>query len=160
MLSLPHLLGTTRHSVPATLPNLHPPGPPPEALLVPRPPGGLAVGLVWASNPDNKLMYRRKSLPLPDLLEPMLPALREDLLELHCLQVGSDADSLAHYSTHPNIVNWNGRLGDFADTAHVVRQLDLVISVDTAVAHLADRLVFKLGCCFISMQFPLDARLR
>ena len=35
------------------------------------------------------------------------------------------------YSSHPNIVNWNGRLGDFADTAHVVRQLDLVISVDT-----------------------------
>ena len=155
MLSLPHLLGTTRHSVPATLPNLHPPGPPPEALLVPRPPGGLAVGLVWASNPDNKLMYRRKSLPLPDLLEPMLPALREDLLELHCLQVGSDADSLAHYSTHPNIVNWNGRLGDFADTAHVVRQLDLVISVDTAVAHLAGSLGVQT---WLLLHFDADFR--
>ena len=120
MLSLPHLLGTTRNSIPASLPYLHPPGPPPEALLVSSPPGGLAVGLVWASNPDNKLMYRRKSLPLPILLEPLLPALREDLLELHCLQVGQDAECLSPYSSHPNIVNWNGRLGDFADTAHVV----------------------------------------
>ena len=125
MLSLPHLFGTTLSTVPAALPCLHPPGPPPEALLVPPPPGGLAIGLVWASNPDNRLMYRRKSLPLPDLLEPLLPALREDLLELHCLQVGEDAKALEPYSDHPNIVNWNGRLGDFADTAHVVRQLDL-----------------------------------
>ena len=119
------------------MPCFHAPGPPPEALLVPPPPGGLAVGLVWASNPDNKLMYRRKSLPLSELLEPLLPALREDLLELHCLQVGQDAKALEPYCDHPNIVDWNGRLGDFADTAHVVRQLDLVISVDTGVAHLA-----------------------
>ena len=140
MLSLPHLFGTTRHTVPASMPCFHPPGPPPEALLVPPPPGGLAVGLVWASNPDNKLMYRRKSLPLPELLEPLLPALREDLLELHCLQVGEDAKALQPYADHPNIVNWNGRLGDFADTAHVLRQLDLVISVDTGVAHLAGSL--------------------
>ena len=140
MLTLPYLFGTTCRNVPASMPCLHPPGPPPEALLVPRPPGGLAVGLVWASNPDNKLMYRRKSLPLSDLLEPLLPALREDLLELHCLQVGPDSESLTPYSSHPNIFNWNGRLGDFADTAHVVRQLDLVISVDTGVAHLAGSL--------------------
>lgn len=140
MLSLPNLFRTSRHTVPSSLPYLHPPGPPPEALLVPPPPGGLAVGLVWATNPDNKMMYRRKSLPLPELLEPLLPALREDLLELHCLQVGADADALEPYGEHANIVNWNGRLGDFADTAHVVRQLDLVISVDTAVAHLAGAL--------------------
>ncbi|QNI46832.1 tetratricopeptide repeat protein [Synechococcus sp. A15-60] len=140
MLSLPHLFGTTRHTVPASMPCLHPPGPPPETLLVPPPPGGLAIGLVWASNPDNKMMYRRKSLPLPELLESLLPALREDLLELHCLQVGEDADALQPYADHPNIVDWNGRLGDFADTAHVVRQLDLVISVDTGVAHLAGSL--------------------
>lgn len=155
MLSLPHLLGTTRNSIPASLPYLHPPGPPPEALLVPSPPGGLAVGLVWASNPDNKLMYRRKSLPLPILLEPLLPALREDLLELHCLQVGQDAECLSPYSSHPNIVNWNGRLGDFADTAHVVRQLDLVISVDTGVAHLAAALGIQT---WLMLHYDADFR--
>ena len=44
------------------------------------------------------------------------------------------------YADYSNIVDWNGRLGDFADTAHVVSQLDLVISVDTGVAHLAGAL--------------------
>lgn len=140
MLSLPHLIGTTLSTIPSILPYLHPPGPSPEALLVSEQSGGLSVGLVWASNPDNKLMYRRKSLPLSQLLEPLLPALREDLIALHCLQVGQDAEDLEPYIRHPNIINWNGRLGDFADTAHVVRQLDLVICVDTGVAHLASAL--------------------
>ena len=53
---------------------------------------------------------------------------------------GSDANALDEYDDLPNVVNWNGRLGDFSDTAHVVRQLDLVISVDTGVAHLAGAL--------------------
>ena len=140
MLSLPHLFGSKLETIPSALPYLCPPGPPPEGLLVPPPHGGLSVGLVWASNPDNKLMYRRKSLPLPSIIEPLLPALREDLLELHCLQVGQDAEALKSYADYSNIVDWNGRLGDFADTAHVVSQLDLVISVDTGVAHLAGAL--------------------
>ena len=33
------------------------------ALRLEPPPGGLNVGLVWASNPDNKEMYRNKSMP-------------------------------------------------------------------------------------------------
>ena len=44
-------------------------------------------------------MYRRKSLPLLTW-RGLLPALREDLLELHCLQVGSDAD-FAHTPLTP-----------------------------------------------------------
>ena len=137
MMSLPHLLGTTFESIPSAMPCLHPPSQPPEALFVSPPPGGLAIGLVWASNPDNKLMYRRKSIPLDTIINPFLPALKEDLLEIHSLQVGDDAKSLSDYFSVPNIVDWNGRLGDFADTAHVVNQLDLVITVDTGVAHLA-----------------------
>lgn len=155
MLSLPHLFGTELSTIPAALPCLHPPSPPPESLFVSPPPGGLSIGLVWASNPDNKLMYRRKSLPLIDLLEPLLPALREDLLELHCLQVGKDAEVLGPYIDHPNIVNWNGRLGDFADTAHVVRQLDLVITVDTGVAHLAGSLGVQT---WLMLHFDADFR--
>ena len=155
MMSLPHLFGTTINSVPSAMPCLHPPGPPPEALFVPPPPGGLAIGLVWASNPDNKLMYRRKSIPLKTILDPLLPALREDLLELHSLQVGDDAKSLSSYSASPNIVDWNGRLGDFADTAHVVRQLDLVITVDTGVAHLAGSLGIPT---WLMLHFDADFR--
>ena len=155
MMSLPHLFQTGLHSVPSSLPYLHPPGPPPEALLAQEPPGGLAIGLVWGGNPDNKMMYKRKSVPLPLLLEPLLPALREDLMVLHALQVGLDADALKPYEGHPNVINWNGRLGDFADTAHVVRQLDLVITIDTAVAHLAGALGVKTW-----LLLPFDADYR
>lgn len=137
LMSLPLLMGTELTTIPCVTPYLRAPGPPPEALLVQPPPGGLAIGVVWATNPDNKAMYKLKSLPLAELLEPLLPGLREDLFQFHALQVGADAAELDPYANHPNVHNWNGRLGDFADTAHVVRQLDLVISVDTAVAHLA-----------------------
>lgn len=155
MMSLPHLFKTGLHSVPSSTPYLHPPGPPPEALLVQEPPGGLAIGVVWGGNPDNKMMYKRKSLPLSLLIEPLLPALREDLMALHALQVGVDSDALQPYEEHPNVINWNGRLGDFADTAHVVRQLDLVITIDTAVAHLAGALGVKTW-----LLLPFDADFR
>ena len=137
LLSLPRLMRTTLNTIPSVTPYLTPPGPPPAHLLVPAPPGGIAVGLVWASNPGNKAMYRLKSMPLKLLLPRLLPALSNDLIEVHSLQVGSDADDLAPYQHLEGVVNWNGRLDHFGDTAHVVSQLDLVISVDTAVAHLA-----------------------
>ena len=47
------------------------PEPPREALRVINPPGGISVGVVWASNPDNKAMYRNKSLPLALLDAPV-----------------------------------------------------------------------------------------
>jgi len=92
---------------------------------------------VWASNPTNKAMYRHKSLPLELLLPRLLPALHHDLIELHSLQVGDAAQQLMPYASLDGVHNWNGKLQNFSDTAHVVHQLDLLISVDTAVAHVA-----------------------
>ena len=59
-----------------------------------------------------------------------------DLIELHSIQFGSDAEQLKPWRDRKEIHEWNGRLKDFSDTAHLLSQLDLVISVDTAVAHL------------------------
>ena len=95
------------------------------------------MGLVWASNPGNKGMYRLKSLPLNLLLPRLLPAVQENLIELHSLQVGDDSRELDPFRRIDGVMDWNGKLNNFSDTAHVVSQLDLVISVDTAVAHLA-----------------------
>lgn len=156
MMSLPYLMRTTLLSIPSHIPYLHPPGPPPTRLFVPEPPGALSIGLVWATNPDNKLMYKRKSMQLSALMEPLLPALREDLISIHSLQVGSDSQSLIPYcSEYNNIFDWNGRLSDFADTAHVISQLDLVICVDTAVAHLSSALGVKT---WLLLHYDADFR--
>jgi len=52
-------------------------------------------------------------------------------------------------------MNLGPRLGDFADTAAVLEQLDLVITVDTAVAHLAGALGRKV---WVVMPFAADWR--
>jgi tetratricopeptide (TPR) repeat protein len=155
LMSLPLLMGTQLTTIPCVTPYLRPPGPPPEPLLVKQPPGGLSIGVVWATNPENKVMYKLKRLPLHELLEPLLPGLQEDLFDLHSLQVGTEAEELDPYRHLNNIHDWNGRLGDFADTAHVVQQLDLVISVDTAVAHLAGALGLPTW-----LLLPFDADFR
>ena len=140
LMSLPRLFKTTLSTIPAALPYLRAPEPPPPPLQVPQPPGGLAVGLVWASHAANGAMYKRKSMPLELLMPRLMDLLELDLIDLHCLQCGPDQTQLQPWLHHPRITNWASRLNDFADTAHVVQQLDLVISVDTAVAHLAGAL--------------------
>jgi len=140
LMSLPYLFGTELASVPSVTPYLHPPGPPPPSLRLAPPPGGLSVALVWASNPDNKTMYRSKSMPLAMLIEPFLNLVQLDLIELHSLQVGGDAEQWAPWRGLPGLYDWSNQLQDFTDTAHLIQQLDLVISVDTAVAHLAGAL--------------------
>ena len=140
LMSLPLVFGTELHTVPAQVPYLGTHQATPPQLVVPPPPGGLAVGFVWASNPDNKAMYRHKSMSA-DLLMPRLVQLADlDLITLHTLQFGSDADQIESWRGHPRITEWQDQLTNYSDTAHVVRQLDLVITVDTAVAHLAGAL--------------------
>jgi len=140
LMSLPLIFGTELHTVPAQVPYLSSRQPTPPELVVPPPAGGLAVGFVWASNPDNKAMYRNKSMPA-GLLMPRLMQLAElDLITLHTLQFGPDADQLEPWRGHPRLTEWQQQLHDYSDTAHVIRQLDLVITVDTAVAHLAGAL--------------------
>ena len=140
LMSLPAHFGTELHSVPSHVPYLNTHKPCPEHLLLEPPPGGLNVGVVWASNPVNKSMYRNKSMPF-DCLMPLFTDLIElGLINLHSLQFGKDAEQLDPWSNLDGITDWHTVLNDFSDTAFVVRQLDLVISVDTAVAHLAGAL--------------------
>jgi len=93
------------------------------------------VGLVWAgatSNPRDKL----RSLPLQDLL----PLLQTADCDFFSLQAGPRAADLAALPAGVSVTDIGSRVRDFADTAAVMRQLDLVISVDTAALHLAGAL--------------------
>lgn len=130
---LPGLFGTELGSIPAVVPYLHAQ---PElaarwrALL---PQQGLRVGLAWRGNPNFENDVDR-SLPSLMTLAPLAAAVGVHFVSL---QKGpSEAEAFnppAGMPLHP----LGPQLADFADTAAVIANLDLVISVDSAVAHLA-----------------------
>ena len=140
LLSLPRLCGTTKETIPMMPGFLKRPTNIPDRLLIKRKPFALHIGLVWASGADNKDMYADKSMELKPLIS-LFDAWRDErLVVLHSLQVGSDASQLDPWRDKRGVVDHSDQLNDFYDTACVISQLDLVISVDTAVTHLAGAL--------------------
>jgi tetratricopeptide (TPR) repeat protein len=94
-------------------------------------PAGRKIGIVWAGNPTHS-NDRRRSLPVAFLRK----WLEVPGVSFVSLQVGARAQEIELLKPLP-ITDLAGRLSDFMETAAVVANLDLVISVDTAVAHLA-----------------------
>ncbi|WP_244947994.1 glycosyltransferase family 9 protein [Azospirillum baldaniorum] len=134
--SLPGLFGTRPDSVPPPLPGLRAE---PERVqrwterldgLLPR--GYRRVGLVWAGRPTHG-NDRNRSLPLARLA----PFFTLEKTALVSLQKGpAQAEAARYYGTAP-LVDLGPELESFADTMAVLGQLDHVVCVDTAVAHLA-----------------------
>jgi tetratricopeptide (TPR) repeat protein len=135
MLSLPLAFGTQPGTVPAAVPYLAA-SPERQAYWRDRlPPGRLRAGFVWSGQSSHKNDSNR-SIALP-----RLSALFENP-EVRCFSLQRelrDADAKALRDL-PNLVHLGGEFGDFADTAAVISLLDVVVSVDTAVAHLAGAL--------------------
>lgn len=99
--------------------------------LAERPNAGPKVGLVWAGNPQHS-NDRRRSMPV----ESVRPLVAVPNLAFVSLQVGARSREIEGLAPAP-ILDLSGRLTDFMETAAVVDNLDLVIAVDTSVAHLA-----------------------
>ncbi len=89
------------------------------------------VGLVWSGN-QRHMNDHNRSIPLNDLFE-----LTSDQVEFVSLQKEIAPNDQIRLNHHKHIVDVGADLEDFADTAGLIANLDLVISVDTAVAHLA-----------------------
>jgi tetratricopeptide (TPR) repeat protein len=137
LMSLPRIFGTTLDNIPADIPYLHPD---PEKLLRWRAALGrgtrLKVGVVWAGNPKHK-GDRQRSLSA----EAVLPRLVMPGLQLYSLQKEPRPEDGAVLAALGNdVIDLAPMLGDFADTAAAIAALDLVIAVDTSVAHLAGAL--------------------
>lgn len=92
----------------------------------------LRVGLVYSGNGDF-LHASRRNLPL-SALESWLTV---SGVQWHSLQVGQSAREIVLSPWRACLLDWSHYLSDFSQTAALVAQLDLVITVDTAVAHLA-----------------------
>ncbi len=148
LLSLPHLLAeaTPAPSGPYLLA-----GPERMARWAHRLRGeGPLIGLVWAGNPRHS-NDRNRSVPL-DLLVPLL---KRDGLRWVSLQVGPRVADIAATGLDARLVDAAPALIDFAETAAALMQLDLLITVDTAVAHLAGALGRP---CWLLLPFAPDWR--
>ena len=127
LMSLPYLLGTRLDNVPAEIPYLRAPR---DAIAPPAGDGRVRVGLCWAGSPAHPDDPRR-SCPAA-ILAPLLA--RRDIAWVS-LQYGPQAGAFA--DTGHRLEDWSDRLDGFASTAAAMGALDLVITVDTATAHLA-----------------------
>jgi tetratricopeptide (TPR) repeat protein len=136
MLSLPWVLGTTMETIPGTTPYLHADKTKATGWherLASIANKGPRIGLVWAGNPLN----HSKALAARDRRRSLAAERLSPLLEIPGLHFFSlQKNGPAAPTTFP-VINLMDEMTDFADTAALIANLDLVISVDTAVAHLA-----------------------
>lgn len=132
LLSLPLALGTRLDSIPAEVPYLHADAQKVaawKALLGQR--TRPHIGLAWSGNPAHK-KDRSRSLSFAELAE-----LIDASAEFICLQKEIRSEDEEAVRRQANLLIVSERLKDFADTAALIEALDLVITVDTSVAHLA-----------------------
>ena len=148
LLSLPLAFGTTLATIPAEVPYLHVPAERAMKWRSALPAAGRPrVGLVWSGKPSHKNDHNR-SIAL-QRLAPLLSASGVDFVSLQREYRAADLAALAAF---PNLLRLDAALADFADTAAVVEALDLVITVDTAVAHLAGALGKPVWLLLSSIQ--------
>jgi tetratricopeptide (TPR) repeat protein len=112
------------------------------------------IGIAWQGSRDNPDDYRR-SAPL----EAFQPLAKLPGVHLFSLQKGLGSEQLRRVAHAWPITNLAGRLDEdtaaFMDTAAVMKQLDLVVTVDTAVAHLAGALAVPV---YVALAFVADWR--
>ena len=144
LMSLPLIFNTELASIPSPFPYLKP-NPAKEIMWAERLSFShhLRVGLVWNGSPmadqsEMKAINERRNIPLETIAR--LQPLKK--VDFYSLQKGDQAESELEQK-QPNIwptnnlFNYAPELKDFSDTAALIANLDLVISVDTSTAHLA-----------------------
>ncbi|MEX2312104.1 MAG: tetratricopeptide repeat protein, partial [Rhodospirillales bacterium] len=149
VMSLPYCMASRLETIPATVPYLAADR---DALqnwrdeTEKRARGRLKVGLVWAGNPGQSHDYTRSMAA-----ETAASLLDHDDICFFNLLVGPRGDQL----TDKRLIDVRTRLNDFAATAALMQNLDLVISVDSAPAHLAGALGVPV---WIMLAFDPDSR--
>jgi Flp pilus assembly protein TadD len=139
LMSLPMVMKTTLQTIPAEIPYLRC-----DAELSSRwrerlLSGTLNVGLAWAGRPSHT-NDRNRSMPL-SMLAPLARVPNVSFISLqkeHSASPGTPGEGRGEGSLP--LIDWTGELDDLADTAALIDNLDLVITVDTATAHLAGAL--------------------
>jgi len=137
LLNLPLVLNTTLENIPAKTPYINA-----DPLLIQKwrervrdDNGVVKVGIAWAGGPRHKKdRYRSCSLGV------FSPLAQLDDITFYSLQKGDAAQQAKNPPEGIKLIDYMEEIKDFSDTAALIENLDLVISVDTAVAHLAGAL--------------------
>jgi tetratricopeptide (TPR) repeat protein len=152
LLSLPRIFGTDAASIPASVPYLTVPAEQRAAVrasLASNAPA-LRVGIAWAGSKAHA-NDRNRSLPLAMLA----PLFEIPGIHWHSLQLGAD-DEIARTPTASRMVRLPSDTA-LDDTAALISEIDLVVSVDTSIAHLAGALARPL---WVMLPFAPDWRWR
>jgi tetratricopeptide (TPR) repeat protein len=140
MMSLPLACKTILATVPATCPYLFPQ----ESLVATwatrlASSTGLRIGLVWSGHAHKNQRGVHRAFKMRSCtLDQLTPLLDLAGVDFYSLQLGEEAS--AQIQGNPRIIDLTSHITDFADTAALMMHLDLIISVDTSVAHLAGAL--------------------
>ena len=150
LLSLPLAFGTELPTIPASVPYIAAPAADVALWRECLPQGRPRIGVVWSGDPghDNDV---NRSLRLK-MLAPLFDVPAIDFFSLQYRIRDEDSETLREF---PNLLPLERGLRDFADTAAVVANLDAVISIDSAVAHLAGAMGKDV---FLLLPFGADFR--
>jgi tetratricopeptide (TPR) repeat protein len=145
LLSLPLAFGTAEASIPSATPYLFADSQAArewrDRLDAVSSASRLKVGLVWAGgNRPHVAELRKNDARRSVSFEQLAPILDVPDVQFFSLQKGAAAQQLSCSGLGSHVVDYTDALHDFADTAALVANLDLVISVDTSTAHLAGAL--------------------
>jgi tetratricopeptide (TPR) repeat protein len=134
MFSLPGMLKTTVDTIPCKVPYI--PSPSPRRLpAILRKPAVLRVGFVWSTRPLGALDNR--SIPIV-CLEPLF---RTRSIAFYSLQVNDDVIKLDPYTEkYPSVHNLKPFIKDWQDTAYFISKMNVILSIDSGVAHLSGAL--------------------
>ncbi len=136
LMSLPFLLKTTAQTIPTAIPYLHAD---PQRILHWQsrlPVGRRRVGLVWKGNPQ---FHNDADRSLPDV-KTLLPLWQVQGIDFISLQKGAGEKEWAGIGSDYPLLGLGQDMDSFADASAIVSSLDLVVCVDTAMAHLAGAL--------------------
>ena len=132
LLSLPAILNTTLDTIPDTVPYFHADSDKTKYWMERLGEAGFKVGIVWAGEPKNPNDRNRSCR-----LRQFEPIANISGVRLIGMQKGKAAEQANDLPSGIDVINYGPELGDFIDTMGLIENLDLVVAVDTAVAHLA-----------------------
>jgi tetratricopeptide (TPR) repeat protein/ADP-heptose:LPS heptosyltransferase len=157
LLSLPGIFKTTPHTVPCEVPYFRAD---PERVerwrqllasggegIAPAALGKRKIGIVWQGNPKHR-WDRHRSFAL----EHFNGLARRDDVQLYSLQKGASQERIDAFARRFGLIDLGNRFQDFADTAAAIRNLDLVITCDSAPAHLAGALGIPVWTALATMS--------